>query len=210
MEPSQVHAELQALSILVDHPEIGANLRVAADVIASQPQVALISDEDQVVDDYLAANLESMPKARSAWWLPPRNVVLNHALLGGFNLWRFTILPHFPERRAYSEKLGGIVIHPIWRPIGDKTGKLDLASAERMVAGMRSSPTVQDDVRKEIDWIEKKFSIRVPETIVAKLVKDALPTAKRRWNVDRLRVKDRLIPLDPMMAPRDLDSLEAR
>lgn len=66
MEPSQVHAELQALSILVDHPEIGANLRVAADVIASQPQVALISDEDQVVDDYLAANLESMPKARSA------------------------------------------------------------------------------------------------------------------------------------------------
>lgn len=207
MESNQVHAELEALAILVDHPEVGAHLRMAAEVLAEQSKVAL---ESQEVEDYLLGELEAMPKSAGAWWMPPRNVVLNQTLLGGFNLWRFTVLPLFPERRAYSEKLGGIVIHPIWRPLGSQTIELTLETAKKLVGGMRKSPTIQDDVRKEIDWIEKKFSIRVPETIVAKLVKDAIPTAKRRWNVDRLRVKDRLIPLDPMMAPRDLDSLEAR
>lgn len=209
METNQVHAELEALSVLVDHPEIGADIRLAADILAAQSKVAL-DPGAEAIEDFLVSELEAMPKAAGAWWMPPRNVVLNQTLLGGFNLWRFTILPLFPERRAYSEKLGGIVIHPIWRPLGSQTLELTLDTAKNLVAGIRKSPTVQDDVRKEIDWIEKKFSIRVPEAVVAKLVKDALPTARRRWNVDRLRVKDRLIPLDPMMAPRDLDSLEAR
>lgn len=208
MELNQVHAELEALAILTDHPEIGANIRLAAEILAEQPKVAL--DGSQEVEDYLLTELEAMPKSAGAWWMPPRNVVLNQTLLGGFNLWRFTVLPLFPERRAYSEKLGGLVIHPIWRPLGSQTIELTLETAKKLVGGMRKSPTIQDDVRKEIDWIEKKFAVRVPETIVSKLVKDAIPTAKRRWNVDRLRVKDRLIPLDPMMAPRDLDSLEAR
>ena len=128
----------------------------------------------------------------------------------GYNFWRFSILPYFPKRKAYREDLAGIVIHPIWHPdtkAPDHLRTLDVEQAKKLIAYARQAPTVQETVRLELAWMETTFSIRIPEAIQGKILKDTLATAKRRWGVDRLRVKDRLLPLDGS-APRDLGGFE--
>lgn len=165
--------------------------------LAETSSVSGDPNSEEAAIDYLDSSTERLPKRQAAWWLPPHNLALNQTLLGGYNLWRFTILPLFPKNKAYNERLQGIVIHPSWWSVDRRTlTGMDLDLAKKLVGAMNQAPTVQEDVRREMAWIEREFSIVIPEAVQAKIIKDALPTAKRRWSVDRLRLKDRLVPLD--------------
>ena len=214
MDLKQAHAELSDLAQqLAQVPipealELSHQILVTAKVLAEQAPVRVAQEEseDAAVEIFLDTELERFPKD-AAWWLPPHNIALNQTLLGGYNLWRFSILPHFPKRSAYREDLQGIVIHPIWQPLDNRTMDVTADVAKRILAAMHSGPTVQEDVRKELAWMETQFSLRIPEAIQAKLIKDALPTARRRWGINRLRVKNRLVPLDGSK-PYDLGAFE--
>ena len=172
------------------------------------PKVAIDEDEEEedperLGMEYLQDKLEPFKK-KDGMWLPPHNFGLNQALMG-WNLWVFTILPLFPRKKAYNAEYNGIVIHPNWSPMkGDRLfPEMDLELAQKLVSIMQRASTVQETVRKELDWIEREFKIDIPSSIRSRLEKEALPTARRRWGVDRLRMKDRLIPLDGSK-PRDL------
>lgn len=210
MDLKQAHAELRDIARELSNVPLPEALDLSGRVLSASLHLANLGPEDgeeeadpeKAATAYLDTEAEPFPKKRG-WWLPPRNFGLNQALMG-YNFWRFTILPLFPKKRAYNEQLQGIVIHPIWTPAADQLIRdFDLETAKKVVGLMRKSPTVQDDVRHELAWMEREFSIRIPEAIQAKILKDALTMAKRRWGVDRLRVKDQLIPLDGS-APRDL------
>lgn len=185
-------------------------LGLSSQVLASALHLAELGDPSDPEDEspeqaavaILDAELEALPKKR-AWWSPPRNFLINQGL-SAYNFYRFTILPMYAARMAYNEALGGIVIHPIWTPLNnDYIRSLDVAAATKLVAIARKSATIQEDVRQELAWIERTFKIDIPDKIKATLTKDALTTAKRRWGVDRLKTKNRLIPLDGSPA-RDL------
>lgn len=214
MQLKQAVVELQDLATHLARLPVDGSLDLASRVLASTFRLAEMSppetdDDLDVAQAVFLENLETLPKTGRAWWLPPHNMVINQTLLGGYNLWRYTVLPFFPKRNAYSEKLGGFIIHPSWVSINDKHYDGTKDFAEKVVAMMQKASTVQEATRAELDWIEREFSIRIPENIQGAVVKDALPTAKRRWSVDRLRIKDRLIPLDGS-PPRDIGSLDFR
>ena len=224
MDPKQAVVELrnvaqEALS-LPDGEALSARLYGAAISIAGAERAKTAITDEAVWEEekrataYLNQELDQFPKGHG-WWSPPHNAGLNQALMG-MNLWQFTILPMFPKRRAYREDHKGIVIHPNWSPAGnDRLGQVDLSGfshidieiAERIVSAFKKMPTIQETVRRELAWIERTFGIKIPSNIQGGLVKDSLKTAKRRWSVDRLRVKDRLVPLDGSKA-RDLGSFD--
>lgn len=212
MDPRQATNELQALSqaIAPFSAELSSRLLTASLSLREAPARTAADDEDSAYQQGRAImdqEMESFAKGRG-WWMPPQNLGVNETLLGGINLWRFSLLPMFPKKKGYSEKLNGIVIHPIWQPLSKETyGELDPDFAKKLVALARKSPTIQEDVRQELAWLEREFKIRIPEAIKASLIKDAIKTAKRRWGTDRLRVKDRLVPLDGSK-PRDLGSFD--
>jgi len=205
MDLKQAHLELgsiaQGLANLPEALDLSEQVVVASYHLAEQSPEEEADPESEAIT-YLDSQMERLPKKR-AWWMPPRNFLINQALMG-YNFWQFTILPLFPQRMAYREDLAGIVIHPSWRPASDHLVRdLDPEIAQKLVTHARTASTVQETARQELDWIERTFSIRIPNDIQGKIVKDALPSAKRRWGVDHLRIKNRLIPLDGS-APRDL------
>lgn len=171
--------------------------------------------EEQAAEDYIQQHLTKTQKGNGLW-KPPHNLLLNRALMG-YNLWVFTILPFGGAKRAYREDLNGLVIQPIWtslsqgRTLGslDMSGfsHLDIDTAEKLVQVINDADTISQTVAQELRAIETANGIKIPSTIEAVLMKDALPTAARRWGVDRLRVKKRLIPLDGSK-PRDLGSFD--
>jgi hypothetical protein len=205
MDLKQAHAELSGIAQELAHLPGAHDL--SGQVLASSFHLAEQSEGEETDPGseaiaYLDAEMERLPK-KAAWWLPPRNFLINQALLG-YNFWRFTVLPLFPKKTAYREDLAGFVIHPTWRPASDQFVRdLDPQLAQKLVGHARQAATIQETVRLELAWIEREFSIRIPEDLQGKVIKDALPTAKRRWGVDRLRIKNRLIPLDGS-APQDL------
>jgi hypothetical protein len=204
MDFKQAQAELGALAGELAQLPLPGALDLSRRVLATKFHMAEGDEksDEKAAQTYLDTSCERMPR-KAAWWVPPHNLLLNQTLMGRFNAWRFTILPFFAKATAYKEALGGIVIHPIWVPADDRLFDLDEEMAKRMVGAMRKAATIQEDARQELAWMEHQFSIRIPDAIKAKVLKDTLAAAKRRWGVDRLRVKDRLIPLDGS-APRDL------
>jgi len=168
--------------------------------------------QDSDARAFIEQELESLKKG--GYWKPPHNLALNFALMGA-NFWTFTILPLFWQRKAYRKDLNGIVIHPIWtsvangRTIGPKNmsgfSELDMKTAQDVVSTIRRAESVQDSVRHELKAIETQFGIDIPTSIVSDLIQDSLKVAKRRWGVDRMKVKDRLIPFDGSPA-RDLSA----
>ena len=204
MDPRKVHDEILGISkdLAKFSMDLSGRAFQASQNLREHP-VVRASDEDARKEgrDILDQELEAFRKGHG-WWLPPHNLGVNEALMG-VNLWRFTILPLFPKKKAYSEEHNGIVIHPIWTSLGNDTYDLTPELAKKMIAAARKQPTIQEDVRKELKWMETYFKIRIPESIKSSLLKEALKTASRRWSIDRLRVKDRLIPLDGSK-PRDL------
>jgi len=162
----------------------------------------------QAMEAYLNANLSRFAKDKQgAWWDPPRNYVINSAIMG-LNTWRFGILPMFAEKMAYRpanperEQLEGLVIDPSWKPTGssDPTGgntvDHSLKVAEILTKYTKGQPSVQDTVKNELRWVESKFGVKIPSSVEASLVKDAAKVATRRWGVNRLRTKKILVPFD--------------
>lgn len=207
MHLKQTVSGLRDLAASLANLAVDGSLDLSGRALAASLRLAEMAPEVKEDEDPAEAmfleNLETLPKSGRAWWLPPHNLIVNQTLLGGYNLWRFTILPFFPKKKAYSETLAGIVIHPAWLSMNDSTYDGTRDFAERIVSAAKKAPTVQEAARAELAWIEREFSIRIPESVQGAIIKDALPTAKRRWGVDRLRIKDRLIPLDGS-PPRDL------
>lgn len=156
------------------------------------------------------------PLGKNAWWKPPHNLALNFALMGA-NFWSFTILPFAWKRKAYRADLGGIVIQPIWSSVDDGrgVGVMDMSGfynltpeiAEKIVSVITRAPTIHETVTKELKAIEQVFGIDIPNGVRSKLILEATKVAKRRWGVNRMRVKNRLIPLDGSK-PRDLGSFD--
>jgi len=144
----------------------------------------------------LDQNLQILER-KKAWWLDPHNIAFNLPLMGGFNLWKFTILPMFPDRFAYRKDLDAIIIHPIWTSFQrDRQFAATVTNIPKFVKFARSLPSIQADIANELSWIEQTFNISIPSSISASILRDAEKIAKRRWGVDRLRVKDQAIPLD--------------
>jgi hypothetical protein len=172
-----------------------------------------LAKQEEEANAYLAANLESLPRG---FWMPPHNLALNFALMGA-NLWRFTILPYGWQRTGYRQSLNGIIIHPIWTSVGDgrALGTMNMSGfsyltmdvAKKLVAAFKDIETIPETVKKELVLLEKHFNIEIPGNVEGPLIVESVKVAKRRWNVDRMRVKNRLIPLDGSK-PRDLGSWE--
>ena len=189
-----------------DRTLAGQLIAIADDLAAMPKQADELDNEDSASAALFDEHLERFPKSH-AWWSPPQNMAINRALMA-WNFWRFTILPMFPAKRAYREDLNGIVIRPTWHPASDKDVRLmTLDLAEKLLGHVRSSSTIQATVDKELAWVETKFGVKIPSAIKSKLGKDALAAAKRRWSANRLRLKDRFIPLDGGKS-RDLGSWE--
>ena len=171
------------------------------------------SVEEEKAMDLLRTEMEPL---KNGFWMPPRNLALNFALRGP-NLWAFTILPFEGQKRAYRTDLNGIVIRPIWIPVGDgrAIGSMDMSGfstltlphAENLIKVFQKVETIPETVKKQLRLIEASHGIQIPSGVEASLVAESLKVAKRRWGVDRLRVKNRLIPLDGS-EPRDLGSFE--
>lgn len=207
MPSHDVESELREIAAQVlDLPlldKLATSERVSrvADAFLGTSKTSADADESGVpTDEAMAIDLldEESKRFKGAmtWWIAPHNLALNQAALA-WNLWTFTILPLFADRRAYDAKNNGIVIRPSWRPFSSTNFRdLDLVLAKKILGQMRTFPTVQETVRRELEWIESKFSIRIPEGIQEKILKDILAVANRRWGVNQLRVKNRLIPLD--------------
>lgn len=150
-------------------------------------------------------NLEAI--GDSAWWAPPRNLVA-HKGRHGWGFWSFTILPLFANRCAFREDLNGIVIRPAWRLASDKrVGKMSPRLASSVADQMSRYPTLAETIGKEVAWIEGSFGVKVPDGITAGLLQDVEGQARRRWGMNKLKAKDRLIPFDGSK-PRDLGPWE--
>lgn len=196
---------------LENHPDRGGDSEKMVDINVARDTLLKSDLSEEGPEDsadaaekaglkFMGENFETL---KHAWWVPPHNLLLNQTMLGKCNLWVFTILPFFPQKKAYNKTHNGIVIHPTWKPTADEPMWLSEGIAKRIYVASKNSPTIQETVRKELSWIETQFQIRIPEEVEGKLVKTSLATAARRWGVDRLRIKDQLIPLDGSK-PRNL------
>lgn len=155
----------------------------------------------------LQAMLE--PLSKNGYWKPPHNMAINFAIFGT-NLWYFTLLPLFWQKRAYRSDLGGIVIHPIWAPFENgeyRHGELTERNIGKVLQLIEKQGTVQDSIKRELRLLEQFFKIQIPPGIEQNLLKDSLKVAKRRWGVDRMKIKNTLVPLDGGK-PRNLNSFE--
>lgn len=187
---------------LENHPDRGGDasrmveINVARDVLlnAGPSEAEDYEVDEREAEKFVSENFESMKGG--GWWVPNHNLLLNQTMMGTCNLWVFSMLPLFPRKKAYNPKHNGIVIHPSWHPYDKRVFDMSLGDVKKVYVAAKSSPTVQDTVRKELAWVESEFKIQIPEAIQAKLVKSAIPTAVRRWGADRLRTKDQVIPLD--------------
>lgn len=161
----------------------------------------------------LNAGLTKLKKG--GWWDPPHNFVINSALMG-LNTWRFGILPMFAAKMAYrpaNPERGspeGIVIDPSWHPseddpTGGDTVDHSAKNAEILMKFAKSQPTVLETVKLELNWVEKKFGVKIPSDIEAALIREAPKVAARRWGINRLRTKKILVPLDGSK-PQELSS----
>lgn len=144
--------------------------------------------------------LTKFPK-RNGWWDPPKNLAINSAIMG-INLWNFSLLPFRPLKKAYRAAGDrfpeGIVIHPNWHPLNDKTYPDDnIEIVQKMIEMVKGfSVTLPEMVVQEMRWIETKFGVKVPDAIEAKLKMEIVKIATRRWSANRLKTKDTLIPFD--------------
>jgi len=143
---------------------------------------------------------------RRGWWLPAHNLGINEPLTRGLNLWVFSILPTFPEKKAYipegtdpQSEPAGIVIRPMWHPYpGNKGDDVDRteANARTLLKMAQQAEPVGQSVQKQLKWIESKFGIKIPNSIKAKISREAPKMAARRWSVNRVKTNDTFVPLD--------------
>jgi hypothetical protein len=135
-------------------------------------------------------------------WIPPNNFALNRALFG-WNAWYFTVLPMrlFGKKTGYrpaSDRLPeGLVLHPIWSPFRDAEWReMHPQLAEKLIRVCKQQPSIKDAVSKELRTVEDDFKVEIPSSLKSKILADCEKVAKRRIDVDRLRVRDELWPFD--------------
>ena len=151
---------------------------------------------------YLNFDLTKFPK-KNGWWHPPHNFAINLAMMG-LNLWRFTMLPMFPQRTAYRQKTDrlpeGIVIDPDWTDLpGHRDDLFDptLENAKNLAKMAEKYPTMQETTKAELKWVEDNFKVKIPSEIASKLSNDSVKIATRRWGTNRLQGRKRiLVPFD--------------
>jgi hypothetical protein len=182
------------------------------------PLLKAASEEENESEAQARAILEkNLEPLKRGFWKPPHNLALNFALMGA-NLWTFTILPLFWKKQGYRADLNGIVIQPLWRSVqsGTTLGYRNTSGfailtpdvAQSIVSLIGRAESIQDTVREELRLIETHFGIEIPSQIKTSLAStDMLKVAKRRWRVDTLKLKKRLIPFDGSK-PRDLGSFD--
>jgi len=190
---------------------IAARLEKLGAVLTQANVRTAMDDAYQQTEDILDKELTKLKK--HGWWAPGKNYVVNWAIMG-INTWRFSILPPRADKTAYRPeedpypgrpeyfKPEGLVIRPMWIPAGDRDpSKGRTLDANPKVAQIladyaKQQREVKDTVASELKWVESKFGIDIPSKIQSKLISDAEQVAKRRWGVDRLRVKNTLVPFD--------------
>jgi len=178
--------------------------------LAQEMSVVGFEDEPEEESEYskmaaiLNAGLTKLKKG--GWWDPPHNFVINSALMG-LNTWQFGILPMFAAKTAYrpaDPERGmpeGIVIDPSWHPAqddptGGDTVDHSVKNAEVLMKYAKGQPTVLETVKLELNWVEKKFGVKIPSDIEGTLIREAPKVAARRWGINRLRTKKVLVPFD--------------
>lgn len=179
----------------------------------TSPRVA--GAEYEACVKFLDENMVRLGKKDSAWWLPAHNFGINMTMLGKLNLWVFSVLPLFAQKKAYlpageDPKLepAGIVTHAIWTPhphYRNDDFPATLKTAEVLLKAAKQHSMVGETVEREMAWIENEFHIDIPTMIKTRWSQEAPKLAARRWSVDRLRVKDKFIPLDGQPA-QDMSS----
>jgi hypothetical protein len=137
---------------------------------------------------------------KRGYWSPGKNMVVNVTLMGGVNLWYFSIIPRFYRdiyRPARNCKPEGIVIDPGWHPYKDGDSSDPTPHyMDKVVELAKKADLVSAAVKEELKNIEQKFSVQIPSAVEAKLVKEADKVAKRRWGVNTLRARKILVPFD--------------
>lgn len=179
--------------------------------IVTKVAAAYLDDDGEYPDEgpdpsvgfeaYMNQHAVKFPKGGD-WWIPGRNLGVNMTLVGGINLWVYSILPAFPRKTAYRPATEnhpeGIIVQPIWQPhpTWDKDYAATEDTAKKMIELAERSSTVGETVKEEMKWVETFFHVNIPNDIVTRLVLEAPKVAARRWAVDRLRVKNTFIPFD--------------
>lgn len=193
------------------HPDVGGDtatfqrLNNAKERLLEEPQGTSIDDledEDRVAKAGLEALHEAMKPLgkKPHWWIPSHNFCLNQALFA-WNGWFFTILPLWPDKKAYRPaqygRPEGIVLHPAWRSVRDaQWSQMSPDLVERLVGVAKKQKTIKESAKHEIQWIETKFGIKVPPEVENAILKKIEAVAIRRIDVNTLRIKDELWPLE--------------
>jgi hypothetical protein len=145
-------------------------------------------EEDEKAQEYLTTHAEKSKK-KSAWWLPPHNVMFNKSLMG-FNFWTFGYRVGF--RTDDDGNPIGITLKPGWHPMG--SGGLTGAStssgfhlitrkmAKKMLESARKMPSIQDSVKETLELAEKRFKTKIPTALKNKIIKDSVKVAIRRMD----------------------------
>lgn len=194
------------------HPDLGGSheamveLNIARDILIGKRTPDVGTSVEDVAEDLESKAVEILDKEMKPLgkkpyrWIPTHNFALNRALFG-WNAWHFTILPFMAHAKAYRPakrgKPEGIVLHPNWASYKDaEWGSLTPEIAERIISTAKKLPSIKEAVQLELKWIETKFGIDIPSGVKSKILNEAEKVAKRRIDVDRLRIKDELWPFD--------------
>lgn len=163
---------------------------------------------DEQAYEWLDAHFERLntkKRLHTAWWLPGQGVAVNLPMTGGLQLWRYTTLPVMvPMDRVYREAKdddpAGILWRPSWQILRNASGDSGIPimreSLELILGYVEGYHTTGQIQAWEFDAIEKQSGVPVPEAIRQKYIKDSPKVAKRRWGVNRLKIRTNFIPFD--------------
>jgi hypothetical protein len=158
------------------------------------------SDEAKGIE-ILDKAMERVGKGRAKWWMgDAHNFQVNQTLMGTVNTWVFAVLPHGGAKRAYRAKSDrlpeGIVLFPIWQPLDRDSYPLTAKVADLLVKQGKGNLGIKAFVNKQLDEIEVVNGIKIPSGVRSKILSSMEKVAKRRVDIDRLRVKKELWPFD--------------
>ena len=174
---------------------------------------AKLAREDAEFDEavkLLNKHFKPFKKGRG-WWIPDHALGVNMTLMGGINLWRFSIYPtkaqvsgpaslyHPPKTdkrgNVYSE---GVEYRPMWVPyrkLGESIAAVP-KNVEILIKAVKAFPSVGEITKREFKLIESKAGVKIPSSIVSQCVSQAVKVAERRWGVNRLKTNPQLLPFD--------------
>jgi len=164
------------------------------------------------IDAALLANFTQLPKSRM-YWIPDHCVAVNYTLMGTLNLWRYSLMTsgsrvggmikmYQAPKESSSTNLRypeGIIVCPGWVLFSYQGQDSFEASPETIAAlakVVKNMQSVKIMTSKELDLLEQKAHVQIPDHIRSKLITDAPKLAVRRAGVDRLRVPNTFFYFD--------------